>query len=462
MHNKLNEFLDNVCSHIKFKSIHTDVRNELTHHVEDLKSEYVSQGQDEEVALNSALLSMGDSTEIGNRLNAIHKPKTEWSLITLTAIMVLFGGIVMYMCSKFESRQAINFDSYLAFVGIGIALLVGLYFFDYTKLKKFSWLIYILGFTSIVLMSNFTSINNNNHRFIIDNFFMSCDLALLLFLVAFAGFVENFRGKGGLSIVPLILVGAISVVPIGLTKLSLALLLIIGYGIILLSAVYKNHFGGNRKLQFISLFATAATGVLFISTILFSGAYRAERFMAFMSRGRDYPRGRGFQMVMADNWLSVSQLFGKTTQTVLGGTIEYTLPGISSELIIINIIANFGWVVGLGLIAVVAFFIFRMIRTTSKIKYDYGFFLATGICAVLSAQLIISILINFGFFPLTGLALPFISYSRENYILSMAFVGLILSVWRRNNLVASNSKTKTDAPEKFIQYEDGKLIITLK
>ncbi|NLI57362.1 MAG: hypothetical protein GX387_02430 [Clostridium sp.] len=44
-----------------------------------------------------AISAMGNSNEIGKRLNKQHKPKTEWSLIALTAVIAIIGGVVMFM-----------------------------------------------------------------------------------------------------------------------------------------------------------------------------------------------------------------------------------------------------------------------------------------------------------------------------------------------------------------------------
>ena len=50
-------------------------------HINDLKDEYIKQGYDEEKALESAVLAMGNCDEIGIRLNKQHKPQAEWSFL---------------------------------------------------------------------------------------------------------------------------------------------------------------------------------------------------------------------------------------------------------------------------------------------------------------------------------------------------------------------------------------------
>ena len=138
------------------------------------------------------------------------------------------------------------------------------------------------------------------------------------------------------------------------------------------------------------------------------------------------------------------------------------MPSITTNYVLINVIATLGWVVGIVLVLVIAVFIGRMFVTTKKIKNDYGFYLSLGACTILSVQFIISVLMNFNLFPLMGVSLPFISYGGTGYIASMALVGIILSIWRRNNLVGASPKTSARSTSKFIKFEDGKLIINFK
>lgn len=128
---------------------------------------------------------------------------------------------------------------------------------------------------------------------------------------------------------------------------------------------------------------------------------------------------------------------------------------------LINVIATLGWVVGIALILLVGAFIFRMFITIRKVKNDFGFFLSLAACVALSFQFITGILANFNLFPLMSISIPFVSYSGTGYIVSMAFVGLILSVWRRNKMLSANEKLENSKQKNLIYMQDGKLIVDL-
>ena len=102
--------------------------------------------------------------------------------------------------------------------------------------------------------------------------------------------------------------------------------------------------------------------------------------------------------------------------------------------------------------------------TIKKIRNTYGFYLSLAASSILSLQFITSILVNFSLFPFSSMGIPFISYGGTNYIMNMALVGIILSVWRRNKLIGREDGGAEDNQNsyQFISYKDGKIIINLK
>jgi len=466
LNKKIETFLDEVCIHINCKTVHKDIREELCEHINELKEENINNGYDEEKALDLAISTMGSSDEIGTKLNQQHKPQTEWSLLILTAIIAIIGAVVIFSSSKFADGLAINFSRYIVFSAIGIGTMISLFYFDYTKLKKMSMLIYISGIMLLVITMLIGIQMNGAKRWLaIGGFSISSpEFASLLFLISFVGFLEKYRGKGGINIIKLMIQAAFSTfLLILMPSLSTAVVLLIAYAVILTTAVIKNHFGGNRKIQLMSLFAGGTVPVMLFIYQVITNPYLLKRFTVGFSRGKADPSGLGYQQHMADIWLSISSWFGKTEATYNGYSLDMTLPGATGEYILVNVIATLGWAVGILLILLIGLFIVRMFMTTGKIKNAYGFYLSMAACTILSAQFLISILMNFNMFPLMGINMPFVSYGGTGYITSMALVGIILSVWRRNNLISyTEDNIKTPSEKSVVSFSDGKLTIDLK
>ena len=96
MNKKIKSFLDDVCIHINCKTVHKGIREEFSEYINELKEENISSGCDAEKALDLAISAMGSTDEMGIKLNRQHKSQTEWSLLILTALITVIGGVVMF------------------------------------------------------------------------------------------------------------------------------------------------------------------------------------------------------------------------------------------------------------------------------------------------------------------------------------------------------------------------------
>ncbi|SHH58310.1 cell division protein FtsW, lipid II flippase [Sporobacter termitidis DSM 10068] len=408
MNERITDFLDDVCSHIKYKKIHHEIRAELTEHILEAA---------EDIGVEQAVLQMGNSFEIGENLNQQHKPKTEWSIIGLIAAITAIGGIAMYASSHHQGYSFLNFSRYLILDGIGILAMLGIYFFDYTKLKKFSLPIYCMAMIMIG-MSLITGDEVNGRSFLsIAGINLSSEYAVVLFVIAFAGFVEKYHGQGFYAIIKLGLWGIFSFIAmITVSNTSGMVVLAITYSVLVLVAVVRNDFGGSKKSQSISLFSFGIASLFCVFSIT--------------------PN----QQVISDSWFAVSQWFGGMNTVVSGREFLSSMPAMTTDYVLINIILIFGWAVGITLLATITLFIIRIFITSKRIKNDYGFYLSLSAGMALSAQFTINILLNFNLIPLTGMSMPFVSYGGTGYIVNMVLVGTILAVWRRNNLLPKTQR----------------------
>jgi len=65
-----------------------------------------------------------------------------------------------------------------------------------------------------------------------------------------------------------------------------------------------------------------------------------------------------------------------------------------------------------------------------------------GFTTVFAVQFILHILMILGLIPVMGVSLPFISYGGSQSIMNMVMVGLILSIYRRRNIVSNLQTNK--------------------
>ena len=465
MNKKIKAFLDEVCIHINCKTVHKDIREELSEHINELMEENRSNGCEEEKALDLAISAMGSTDEIGTKLNCQHKPQTEWSLLILTALITVIGGVVMFSSSQFADGRAINFSRYIVFVLIGIGTMTAFYLFDYTKLKKMSTFLFISGFLLLVItMIAGIEMNGVKRWLAIGSYSISVpELASFLFIIAFVGFLEKYRMKGAVGIIKLMIQGAFTMyLLILMPSASTAFIMAITYAVILLIAVKRNHFGENKKSQFLTLFAGGAVPVGYLIFNIMINPYLLERLRVYFPGGKIDPVGGNYYQYMANTWLSLSNWFGKSEATFQGSGLDM-MPNVTGEYVLINVIATLGWAVGMILILLIGVFIVRMFMTIKKVRNCYGFYLSLSACTILSVQFSFNILMNFNLFPPLNINMPFVSYGSTGYVISMALVGMILSVWRRNNLILYEKDViNTSSRKGIVSFSDGKLTIDLK
>lgn len=114
----------------------------------------------------------------------------------------------------------------------------------------------------------------------------------------------------------------------------------------------------------------------------------------------------------------------------LGNGSPSIVPAGHTDMIFTTIGEMLGFV---GLVLVVLCFfviIHRTILIGRRAGYTFPFYLATGLGIVTGIQFLVIVAGSIGLLPLTGVTLPFLSYGRVSFIISLAFFGIVISISR--------------------------------
>jgi len=124
---KINQYLNMVCRQIRFKETHSRVSKELKNHILDGRDYFISQGLNENEALEKAIADTGNAKTIGRQLNKIHRPapahglrfslsmktlfrtpfKTAMTfLLIVAAAFALFSRVTDYAVTSREMKEA--------------------------------------------------------------------------------------------------------------------------------------------------------------------------------------------------------------------------------------------------------------------------------------------------------------------------------------------------------------------
>ena len=206
------------------------------------------------------------------------------------------------------------------------------------------------------------------------------------------------------------------------------LVYIIAFTVILASMTMEGYFA-KKRLVLIPAGGLVLTSAL---ALLSNSYYYSERFRAFISAGSNDPLGSGWMVSNLVNTLKTTPLLGSST----GGSL-YALDAVD-EYTFARLVGKFGWLAGIAIITVVAALLIRLFVTSTKIKGDFGRRLSLCCCALLLGKFAVNILMNFNLLPVMGVTLPLLGHGGTDYVMTMLHIGLVLSVYRRNDLFAES------------------------
>ena len=113
---------------------------------------------------------------------------------------------------------------------------------------------------------------------------------------------------------------------------------------------------------------------------------------------------------------------------------EVFIPDAHTNFVFVSLTYHYGWLLAGVLVFILSLFAVRIIAIAYKIKDPYGKLLLTGVAALYTLQFVSNIGMTLGYFPMTSMSLPFISYGLMPILLNAFLIGMVLSVYRRKDL----------------------------
>lgn len=448
---QIKEFLNNVCEQIKYKPIRENIAEELENHIEEAKEDYIREGIKENVAEEKAIEQMGEAKEIGKKLNKIHRPKLDWKLLLIVAILMCFGFLVVLIrinngLDGYVSTSSIG--KYITFLVIGIFLGTIIYLFDYRNLSGYSNIIYLIA-TGLIVFDLLFGRDVNGIPYLYINNFISINPAIIaipLFVIAFVGFINDFNKKININLLKIIILSVLSLVVLTLIP-SMASVGILGFTYMILATVKIVQLKKNKVKNLIKLWGSVILiGIILGTYILGVSPFRWMRLQVAIKPESD-PEGVGWVAMNRKEIIESAKFFGEAENT--SDAIDLFDEGTDSAFI--SILAHYGWSVSIAIVLVIIAFSIKLILNAIKIKDNYGKYIIIGISSMFILQSIFNILINMNMWLDFSLNLPFISYGGTNLVINIMCLALILSIYRRKDIMfIPNNYNKEEMEEERI------------
>jgi cell division protein FtsW len=212
----------------------------------------------------------------------------------------------------------------------------------------------------------------------------------------------------------------------------------LGTAMVLLATVFLLLFVAGVRLRLLatSLFLSLGAGMI----LILSAGYRRTRFLAYLHPWAD-PRNTGYQIVQSLIALGSGHLFG----VGLGASRQawMYLPNAHTDFIFAILGEELGLAGELMVLGLFAAIIYAGIRIALRAPDSFGRLLAAGITGWLGLQALVNLGAVTGMLPITGVPLPFISFGGSSLVVSLAGIGVLLSIGRAGLPSARGSERGT-------------------
>lgn len=354
------------------------------------------------------------------------KPEFD-SVIFYTTMLLVFIGIIMVFSASFVQSSFKHHDAYyflkknLVFAVLGFISMMVIAKIDYKFWKKNATAIGIVALVLLILVPIFGTEANGAKRWLgIGNLsFQPAEVAKFAAILITAKVIELryekmkslTKGVIPVLIVPIIFFALIMLQP----NMSTA------GTIILVTFVMVFVAGMNMKF----VIAMFGSGVGLFLLLALTSEYRLKRILSFLDPFQD-PLGNGYQVIQGLYALGSGGLFGMG----LGKSQQkwFYIPEPQNDFIFAIIGEELGLVGCIIVIMLFVILVYRCVRIALKCSNVFACMTVIGIGAQIGIQAALNIAVATSSMPVTGVALPFISYGGTSLVILMSAVGIVLNI----------------------------------
>lgn len=426
------DYLELMTGQIRCKKMCPVIAREVEDHIEDQKQAFMAEGMKEEEAEKAAVEEMGDPVEVGVEMDQIHRPKMPWKAIFVIALMQILSGIfAAFFLKQNESYGYIAGIRQIFRLAMAFSVMILVCYMDYSWIGKHARLLAGSYLLFMVLMRHFFALQINGAvRWIgVGGFSVSLSLMSWLFLPLYGAVLYQYRGEGygavlkaAVWMLPVIgfLITSPDSVMAGTVGLSCVFMLML--------AMEKGWYQvAVRKVMTGLGILTAGAPFGILAYFFFFGAeYQKMRIRAMFAVNQEAGSLAGTPLEAVRELLSRCMAVGRASGVDhfwAGNRIS------SADYMMLGIL------VMVLCIAVIAGLLCWFLRSALKQKNQLGMMMGFGCVMVLAIQFLLSLMANIGVSGLgQGAWCLFFGYGRSGQMVSAVLMGILLSIYRHQNV----------------------------
>ncbi|MFH1089456.1 MAG: rod shape-determining protein RodA [Candidatus Uhrbacteria bacterium] len=349
--------------------------------------------------------------------------RVDGRMLLATLVLISLGFSAIYSITLSQNGQGfLLIQKQFIALGLGLLLAIFVAWSNYRWTQSYVIPFYILTNLALVAVLFLgETIRGTTGWFSLFGFhFQPVELAKLCVIVVLARY---FSGRGGdISWRELAESGAIVGLPVFLTlcqpDLGSALLLVGIWSAFL-------FFAGLKFKHILLLVLVGVVSLAFSWQFLFAD-YQKARLVSFIDPTND-PMGQGYNVQQAIIAVGSGGLFGRGLGFGSQSQLKF-IPESQTDFIFAVIAEEFGLVGVLLLFGAFFLLLHRLLKRARLTRDDFTSFLLLGIAALFLISFLVNVGMNLGLLPVTGIALPFVSYGGSALMMSLIMVGLAQSV----------------------------------
>jgi rod shape determining protein RodA len=357
-------------------------------------------------------------------LDRIHLREIDWILIGLALANAFIGLLLIYSASRLAPGNPAFKQAVWLLVGLAVLFLV--LAFDYKLLMTMAP--YALGLLVVVLVLLLVlGRARGGAKSWIGVAFMGgqpselVKIAVLLLLARiFSEYRRPYVTPGAFALSAAMVLPPVFLVAIQPDMGTAMSMLPIWFGCLALA-------GLNRRTLVILLIAALLAGSIGWGFLLKD--YQKERLQIVFNPSLD-PRGAGYHVLQskiaigAGGWLGKGWLQGSQSQLRF-------LPARHTDFVFSVLGEEFGFV---GVVAVLGLYfamLLRIFRAVGKTRDRAGLYIVFLVGCMITIPFLVNVFMIIGFFPITGIPIPLLSYGGSSLVSTFLAVGLVLNVKMR-------------------------------
>jgi cell division protein FtsW (lipid II flippase) len=241
----------------------------------------------------------------------------------------------------------------------------------------------------------------------------------VLFILGTAGFVNHHRRWSAGNIALLLGLCIVSIFAVRLMSALYAIWLTFVYCALGITALASSQL--NKRHRWLGIIGVALVlfAVLALGLELLNSGYHAVLETTGSS---------GVQkMLRSAQLVGPAAVFAKSGSAVLEAS--------STGYVLTLAIGAYGWLFGIGVIAIFGGMLALMFIRSLKTAHLLGRLLSVGISVYFAARFALFVLMNLGLLEGLSVNLPFVSFGHFTHFADILLVGVFLSVWRRSSFM---------------------------